>query len=336
MRRRSTRTLKIAALLLLGAALFLMALKVGSVPVGWREIFHTLGQMAKGSLSLNSDRNAEIFLFIRIPRVLMAATVGALLASVGTTLQAMLRNPLADPYLLGVSSGSALGAVIGLLTGFFSPAPFACLGAVITLAMVLALARVQGSPSVSLMVLAGVAIHSFTSSILTFILSQVRRYEVSAILFWLLGSLDTIPYRTLLPLIFFSMIGLLALFLWGPALNLLAQGEDAAQTLGLNVERAKWILILLCAFLTGLAVTFNGIIPFVGLVVPHITRLLFGFDHRTSLPLSAYLGALLVMTADALGRAILAPQEIPVGVITALIGAPFFLYVLRRERRKLL
>jgi iron complex transport system permease protein len=324
-------------LLLVAGTLFCAAasLMMGSVPMDWSDVARYLVDALAGRAAA-ADGTAEIFYLIRLPRVLMAAVVGALLAAVGTTLQALLRNPLADPYLLGVSSGAALGAVIGLLTGFFSPAPFACLGAMTTLAFVLVLSRVEGTPNVSMMVLAGVAVHSFTSSILTFVLSQARRYELSTILFWLLGSLDTIPYRTLVPLMLASAVGLAALFLFGPALNLLSQGDEAAQSLGLDVTRTKWALILLCAFLTGLAVTFNGIIPFVGLVVPHVTRLLFGYDHRRSLPLSALLGALLVMVADAVGRTVLAPQEIPVGVVTALLGAPFFLYVLRRERRKLL
>ncbi|MBI4396657.1 MAG: iron ABC transporter permease [Elusimicrobia bacterium] len=323
-------------LLLIGSAAFLVALKMGSVSIGWRELFTILWQSLQGRLDSTSGRAAEIFIFIRLPRVLMAATVGALLASVGAALQALFRNPLADPYLLGISGGAALGSVIGLLLGAASPAPYACFGAALTLLVVLMLSRIQGSPNVSLMVLAGVAIHSFTASLLTFIISQARSHESASILFWLLGSLTALPYQTLIPLMVLSLVGLGALFLFGPALNLLAHGEETALTLGLNAERAKWGLVLLCALLTGLAVTFNGIIPFVGLVMPHIARLLFGSDHRAVLPLSAFLGAVLAVLADAVGRTLLAPQEIPVGVVTAMIGAPFFIYILRRERRKLL
>jgi len=314
---------------------FLWALKTGSITVTWRHMFIWIGRMLSGQDV--SDPAAAIVFYIRLPRVLMAAMVGALLAAAGNSLQALFRNPLADPYLLGISGGAALGAATALLFGLPAPAVFSCLGAAGSLGAVIFLSRMPAATSVSLMVLAGAAVHSFTSAVLTLLLSQVsRKHEAASVLFWLLGSLDTLPYSTLLPLLGFSLVGLIVLFLGAPALNLLAQGEEAAQSLGLSVERAKWFFIGMAALLTGLAVTFNGMIPFVGLVVPHIARLLYGPDHRLSLPLSAALGALLVVVADTAGRVVLAPQEIPTGVITALGGAPYFLYILRRERKKLL
>jgi iron complex transport system permease protein len=208
-------------------------------------------------------------------------------------------------------------------------------GALAALAAVLILARGGGAPSATLMVLAGAALHAFTSSILTFILSQARREESAGILFWLLGSLESPTYGRLLPLLVLAVLVLGGLLALAPSLNLLALGEESARALGLSTGKARWAAVLLCAGATGLAVTLNGVIPFVGLVVPHAARLWVGFDHRSALPASAFMGAVLVVGADALGRSVLAPQEIPVGVVTALVGAPFFLLLLRRERKKL-
>ncbi len=330
------RKLKWAGLLAVCAAVLLLDLKIGSVSITWLQMAQWLREGLLGRATDLSDGAATIFFMIRMPRVIMAATVGALLAAVGAALQSIFRNPLSDPYLLGVSSGAALGAVFGLSLGMFFPAPLACLGAVLSLGIVLMMSREGSGVSVSMMVLTGAAVHSLSSAILTLMLSRLSgRYESAGIFFWLLGSLSTLPYRILVPIVCLSAAGLAFLMVWAPALNLLAQGEETAGTLGLPVGRVKWILLLLCALLTGLAVTFNGMIPFVGLVVPHMTRLLTGPDHRKVLPLSALMGAVLVATADAVGRTVMAPQEIPTGVVTALIGAPFFLYILRRERRKL-
>ncbi|MBK8871825.1 MAG: iron ABC transporter permease [Elusimicrobia bacterium] len=276
----------------------------------------------------------DILIDIRLPRVLLAGTVGALLASAGCALQGLLRNPLADPYLLGVSGGASLGSAIGLLLGVAQP-PAAMAGALLALGAVLIFSRGGGAPSATLMVLAGAALHALTSSILTLILSQARREESAGILFWLLGSLESPSYGRLLPLLALALLVFGGLWALAPSLNLLSLGDDSARALGLSTEKVRWAAVLLAAGATGLAVTFNGVIPFVGLVVPHAARLLAGHDNRKVLPVSASLGAGLLMGADALGRSVMAPQEIPVGVVTALVGAPFFLLLLRRERKKL-
>lgn len=308
----------------LGIAIFVGALSFGAVPLP--------GGMWNSIVQAGPGR--EILFHIRLPRVLLGGLVGALLAGSGASLQSLLRNPLADPYLLGVSGGAALGSALGLLLGVAQP-PAAMVGAILSLGAVLVLARGGGAPSATLMVLAGAALHAFTSSILTFILSQAKRQESAGILFWLLGSLDAPTYSRLIPLLVLGLVSLGGLFALAPALNLLALGDEPARSLGLSTQRARWALVLLAATATGLAVTLNGVIPFVGLVVPHTARLFVGFDNRSSIPLSAFLGAVLVVGADAIGRTLLAPQEIPVGVVTALIGAPFFLFLLRRERNKL-
>lgn len=310
-----------------GVLVFVLSLAGGAVPLAggfWHALTH-------------SGPGRDILVDIRLPRVLLGGAVGALLATAGAGLQGLFRNPLADPYLLGVSGGAALGSVIGLLLGMAQP-PAAVAGAVLSLGAVLLLARGDGrggAPAATLMVLAGAALHAFTSSILAFLLSQTRRQEGLGILFWLLGSLEAPSYGRLVPLLALTAVVLGALFLLAPTLNLLSLGDDAARSLGLDPSRVRWGFLLLTAAATGLAVTLNGVIPFVGLVVPHAARLLGGFDNRRALPLSAFLGAVLVVGADLAGRTVRAPEEIPVGVVTALVGAPFFLLLLRRERKKL-
>jgi len=317
------RSWAVPALLLLLAGAFAFSLAVGAVPLGaWSDL-------RPGGTSW------DILFRLRLPRVLLGAAVGALLSAAGCVLQGVLRNPLADPYLLGLSGGAALGSAVGFLLGVAQPAPLAVAGALVSLGLVLLLSRGAGAPSVTLMVLAGAALHAFTSSVLTFILSQARRDQGANILFWLLGSLDSPPYGRLIPLLLLSAAALAGLCWTSPALNLLALGRDTARALGLSVDAALWTMVLLSSLATGLAVTFNGVIPFVGLMVPHMARRLVGSDHRWSVPASAVLGAALVLLSDALGRWALAPQEIPVGVVTALLGAPFFLILLRRERRHL-
>lgn len=310
-----------------GAVVFLLALAGGAVPLAggfWHAVTHP-----------GSGR--DILFDIRLPRVLLGGAVGALLATAGAGLQGLFRNPLADPYLLGVSGGAALGSVLGFLLGVAQP-PAAVAGAVLSLGAVLFLARGDGrggAPAATLMVLAGAALHAFTSSILAFVLSQTRRQEGLGILFWLLGSLEAPSYGRLVPLLALTAMVLGALFALAPTLNLLSLGDDPARALGLDPSKVRWGFLLLTAAATGLAVTLNGVIPFVGLVVPHAARLLAGFDNRRVLPLSAFLGAVLVVGADLAGRTVRAPEEIPVGVVTALVGAPFFLILLRRERNKL-
>lgn len=241
-------------LILGGLSVVFGALAVGAVPLPggfWNALTHPgIGR--------------EILFDIRLPRILLG-TVGALLASAGCALQGLLRNPLGDPYLLGVSGGAALGSALGLLLGVSQP-PAAMVGAFLALAAVLVLSRGGGAPSATLMVLAGAALHAFTSSILTFILSQARREEGAGILFWLLGSLESPSYGRLLPLLSLSVLVLGGLIALAPALNLLSLGEETAGALGLSTSKFRWAAVLLCAGATGLAVTLNGVIPFVGLV----------------------------------------------------------------------
>jgi iron complex transport system permease protein len=319
----SRRTMALALTIGLGGTALLWALSVGAVPVSWAELARP------GSVT------REIFFRMRLTRVLLAAALGGLLATAGATLQGHLRNPLADPYLLGLSGGASLGAALGILRGTSQPAVYAVTGALLALLAVLSLSGGSGAPRATLLILSGAALHALTSAVLTLLLTQARRDQGTSVLFWLMGSLEAPPWSRLVP--FLIVAGLVVLALWGlaPALNVLMLGEDTARSLGLSVTQVQWSLILLGSMATGLAVTFNGVIPFVGLIVPHAARLLVGSDHRWSLPASTFLGAGLVAAADGLGRVIVAPQEIPVGVMTALLGAPFFLVLLYRVRRSL-
>lgn len=282
------------------------------------------------------DTTRQIFFQLRLPRVVAAALVGALLAGAGSVLQGSFRNPLADPYLLGLSGGAALGATAAMALGWPVPGVWACLGAGLSLGAVLLLARFNGRLSVPVFLLAGAAVHSLSSALLTFFLARWADHTGKmGAFFWLMGSLESWPWSRLIPLSVaagFTLLGIMAL---APSLNLLSQGDETASSLGLPVESLKWVVILISATATGLAVTLNGLLPFVGLVAPHAARLLTGADHRKNIPATLFCGATLAVLADMVGRSFWAPREIPAGVVTSLIGAPFFLILLRSERKSL-
>ncbi len=270
---------------------------------------------------------------IRLPRVLLAALVGGALGSAGGGFQAVLRNPLADPYILGVSGGAALGAVAALALGSDSSlslpvAAFA--GALGALSAVYAVARAhRGSPHTLL--LAGVMVGSFCSALLLFLLWLTPADPVRSAIFWLAGNLSSAD-PALLPWGWaFGGIAFLLLWWQAPALDLFTQGEEAASDLGLSVGRSRLLVFAAAGALTAAAVSMAGLVGFVGLVVPHTVRLLWGPSHRRLLPASALLGAAFLVAADGVARYALAPAEMPVGVVTALVGAPFFLYLLRRR-----
>lgn len=284
-----------------------------------------------------SDASSVIVWQLRLPRMAMAALVGALLSVAGATLQGLLRNDLADPYTIGVSSGAAVGASAAVLAGweakwhgFGVPAAgFVCaLGAT---ALVLMVSRRGGTLRVSVFLLAGIVVGSFMWSVVTLMLTLAGA-DVGRVLFWLMGSFADAEWtrvRLLLPFVLTGVMGLRAM---AYGLNAFALGEESAAHLGFDVERLKRWAIVLSALCTAAAVSVSGIIGFVGLVVPHMARRLFGADHRQLYLSAAVLGALLMVWADTIARTVARPAEIPVGVITALIGAPFFISLLRRER----
>jgi len=274
-----------------------------------------------------------VVLRLRLPRAALAALVGASLAASGAGFQAVLRNPLADPYLLGVSGGAALGAVACLSLGVSAPlavpaAAFA--GALLALAAVYLVARAHRS-SPHTLILSGVMVGSFASALLLFFLWAAPADPARAAIFWLAGDFASaepgwLPWAGL-----WAGTALAALWAQAPALDLLSQGTEAAADLGLDVGRARLRVFAAAGALTAGAVALAGMVGFVGLVAPHAVRLLWGPSHRRLLPASALLGAAFLVGADALARSVLAPAEVPVGVVTALVGAPFFLHLLRRR-----
>lgn len=304
-----------------------LSLWAGSFALTWRDI----GAVLLGHSS--SPTHIAVVLKVRLPRAMLAALVGASLGASGGAFQAVLRNPLADPYLLGVSGGAALGAVAAMTLGFASPlwVPTAAFsGALGALATVYFIARAHRS-SPHTLILSGVMVGSLASALLLFLLWTTPADPARSAIFWLAGNLSTIDPGWLPGAALGAGVAFFALWLQAPALDLFTLGEETASDLGLAVGRARLGVFVAAGALTACAVALAGLVGFVGLVVPHAVRLLWGPSHRRLLPASALMGAAFLMTADALSRIVLPPAEIPVGVVTALLGAPFFLYLLRKR-----
>ncbi len=288
-------------------------------------------------------QDERIFFAIRLPRVVGAALVGAALASAGVLFQGLLRNPLADPYALGVSGGAALGGALGFLLSFsftfvgFSAVPtLAFLGALLAMSLVYGLARVGGRAPVVNLLLAGFALSAMMGYAVSFLLIVNDRLQLNLprVYGWLLGGVSVTQWGQLG--VAGAMVGVALVGGWvmGRSLDALALGDEMAQQLGLSVERDKRLVIVFGSLLAGAAVALAGLIGFVGLFAPHVTRLLVGPSHRVLLPSAALAGAAFLVLADLLARTLLPPIEIPVGILTAFVGGPFFLWLLRRERRE--
>lgn len=314
-------------LLLLTAAAavaFMLALSAGSVALSPTAVVDAL-------LGSGDSLGTSIVRELRLPRAVAAFSVGAMLAVAGALMQVLLRNPLADPYILGISGGAGFGALIMLLAGLsgiaISVGAFG--GAFASVLLVFGLARGPGSWGATRLLLTGVVIAAGWGALISLILSIAPEAELRGMLFWLMGDLSGAGLSALvLPLL---AAGVIALIPAGRSLNLLARGAVQAATLGVEVRRLQWLLYLVASLLTALAVTIGGSIGFLGLVVPHMLRLWIGSDHRRLLPASALLGGTLLLAADTLARTAVAPQQLPVGVLTALLGVPVFLLLLRRE-----
>ncbi|WP_331254501.1 iron ABC transporter permease [Streptomyces halstedii] len=340
-RRRSFVT----ALVVLGLLLVVSmtaGLAIGSVRVPpaqvWGIVTHALG-VDRPDADWSGARET-IVLDVRAPRVLLGAMTGAGLALVGTALQALVRNPLAEPYLLGVSSGASLGAVAVIVFGVtlfgqvsLSVAAFA--GALVTLFLVYTTARSGGRITSSRLVLSGVAYASVLTAVMNLLLlTSDRGNEARAVLAWTLGGLGGVGWGTLWLPGAALLLGICVLLAQARSLNLLLAGEEAATTMGLNVGRFRARTFVLLSLITGVLVAAAGPIGFVGLMMPHIVRLFVGGDHRRVLPTAALGGAVFLIWADIAARTVAAPMEIPVGVLTALCGGPFFLWLMRRDARR--
>ena len=324
---RRKRWAFVAAVLALFVFSFLAALAFGPASIPVKSVFKYLfGGRAHG------DANSVIFWQIRMPRALLAVLVGAALAVAGGILQGLFLNPLTDPYVTGVSSGAALGATLAFffhLNGVPWPSLFALAGGFLTLFFVYSLARKAGRLNIYLLLLSGVTISYLFVAVVSVIMLKSGK-DVNAVLFWLLGSFSGRGWtevQTALVIIPFLVVP----FFFTDELNILLQGEERAMELGVEVERVKKLLFFVAAFLTSVAVSVSGIIGFVGLVVPHIARLILGPDHKKVLSLSIFLGASVMCLSDLLARVVFAPSEIPVGIVTIFFGAPFFIYLLRKR-----
>jgi iron complex transport system permease protein len=312
-----------------------ISLSVGSVHIGLGKVFNSLLGAFTGKSSMSSEE--ELILFsVRLPRIIFAAIVGATLSLGGVIFQAILRNPLADPYILGISGGSALGAIIGILIGagtFYLGIPLlAFLGALATVFLVFVMAGGTRGPLLdNSLLLSGVVVNAFFSAAILFFLSIVNSMELHSITFWLMGDLSNSSVKEICIAGFCLLAGFILLYAQARKLNLIVQGEDTAQHLGVNVERTKQWLVIVTSLIISVAVSLAGIIGFVGIMVPHLMRLFFGSDHRLLLPVSALFGASFLIVADTIARIVFAPAELPVGVITALCGAPYFIFLLKRK-----
>jgi len=322
---RASRRRQLLLLSLLALAAFVAALAGGAASVG-------LGDLLRGGLAPGSLERA-VLLEVRLPRAAAAAALGAALALSGTAFQALLRNPLADPFVLGVSGGASLGGVVVLLAGGgrWATALGAFVGAVAALAAIERLATERGRLSVFSVLLSGAVFNAFAAAALVFLQSVASLEELHAIVFHLMGRVAPLGTGELL-LLWGAVVGCGALLVRrGRDLNALALGEEGAMQLGVEVERLKRTTLLAGSLLAALAVAFAGMIGFVGLVVPHLLRLRYGPDHRQLVPASLLAGAAFLLLADLAARTVLAPRELPVGVLTALVGGPFFLLILRRH-----
>jgi len=330
-------------LALTAMAVSVICLHFGAQPIGYGEILRVFvdaisrKEIAGGT----SDVASTILLQVRLPRMLLGFLIGCSLATVGVALQALLRNPLADPYVLGVSSGAALGAAVGILLGagatFLAETALPVCGfagGLLALMIVYRMAASYEQLPIHSLLLTGVILNSIFSALIMFITSILDPNRSYGMMAWLMGTLTAPTYGGLAGLIVYLSIGLVLLFGQMRTLNILALGEDSARTLGIDTERAKRSIFILAALVTGAVVSVSGMIGFIGMVVPHAVRLVTGADHRLLLPASALVGGTFLMGADTIARTMISPAEIPVGIITALAGGPFFVYLLllRKDR----
>jgi len=287
--------------------------------------------------SVSSVEETIIFQ-IRMPRILADALVGAALAAAGVVYQGVFRNPMADPYVLGVSAGAAVGASLAIVLGAgftllgVSSAPIlAFAGSLVTVFVVYNISKVGRRVPITTLLLSGIAVSIFLSAIVA-VLQVVAGEKLHIVVFWLMGSFSYVEWGDIWTALPFVCFGILAIYFYARELNVLALGEETAQHLGVDVEWVKKLLLAFGSLVTAAAVSISGLVGFVGLIIPHITRILIGPDHRILLPTSAIVGAIFLVVCDAVARAVASPVELPVGVITALSGGPFFIYLLRRKR----
>jgi iron complex transport system permease protein len=327
--------------LLLLAAAVLLSVAIGAVDIPLWSLVRILASRLGIPVRANWPNSHAVILFsLRLPHTALIFLAGAALAGSGAAYQGLFRNPLADPYLIGVASGAGLGAVAMMaiprpagLLGLYAVPAAAFVGALLTVGIVYTLAYTGNATPNTTLILAGVAVGSFASALTSFLMLQSQG-ELRRALAWLLGGATTSGWNPVWVVLPYILVGLGLLLTCGHALNVLQFGEDQAQQLGLVVQRSRVLVIVAASLSTAAAIAFAGIIGFIGLIVPHLVRILWGPDYRRLIPLSILGGATTLLLADVLARRLFAPQELPVGIITALVGAPFFLWILRKSQAR--
>jgi iron complex transport system permease protein len=331
-------TLWIPGLALLLGGSMVLSLGFGSAAIGLGEALRAIGNGLAGRSGTPAEI-ASVVLQIRLPRMLLAVLIGALLAISGTVMQAFFRNPMAEPYLVGVSSGAALGAVLAILLGWefhaglFSTVPLcAFIGALAVTALVYSINRRRGGLHTGGLLLSGIAIASAISAIVAMLMITSER-SIQQVLFWLLGSLSAARWDHLVIVAPYATLGVAITILLARDLDLLLWGDVTSASLGVHVERSRTLLLVAATLMAAAAVAVAGVIGFVGLMVPHLARAWVGTGHRRLIPASGLLGGLLLLWADVLARTLGAPTELPLGAITAIVGAPFLVYLCTRGGR---
>lgn len=300
--------------------------------------------LLKNIISLHNIKSTyiKIVLEIRLPRILLAALVGCGLSVVGTAYQGMFKNPMADPYVLGISSGSAVGATIAIILGLESKifglgmiTIFAFAGALLTIFLVYNISKIGNKIPIVTMLLAGIATSFFLSSVIS-LMMIFNREQIEKIVFWTMGSFAAASYNKVIILFPFTIIGMILIYMFSRDLNIMLTGDDTAKSLGIEVEKVRKIILVITSIMVAAAVSVSGIIGFVGLIIPHTIRLIVGPDHRVLIPFSALGGSIFMIVCDTLARTLIPPMEIPVGAITSVFGAPYFIYLLFKNKKKVL
>jgi iron complex transport system permease protein len=348
MNRLSAARILIVSLALLGlwVAVVLISLNIGSVRIPAATSMRLLAGYVTGTNSGNDPLESVLF-SVRLPRVLLGSLVGAALAAAGTVFQSLLRNPLADPYVLGVSTGASMGTILfsifagwmGIAIGssvIYSRPIAAFLGAVLTVGAVYVIAGGwhRTAESSQKLLLAGIVLASFLSSINVFLLTGTNQADLRGIFYWLIGDLSRPVDASIYVVTAFVLAGFFMLYLFSHSLNLIGIGEEDAMILGIEVRRVKTAVYVTASLITGAVVSVSGPIAYIGLICPHMGRMMFGSDNRILLPAVFIFGAIFTLLADTVARTVLSPAELPVGIVTALCGAPLFIYLLSRKGGK--
>jgi iron complex transport system permease protein len=343
--RNKTFRFNISVLILILLVTFIFSVSIGSADLSFVDSLKLVAAKMPiiGGLFDNSTLAAkyEVIVWkVRMPRIAMSALVGASLSLVGAVFQGIFRNPLADPHVLGVSSGAAFGATIGMLCGFTigfmglgTVGVLAFVGAIITVFVVYNISRIGGRISVTGMLLTGTAISTFLSSLIS-LLMTFHHDQIDKVYMWTMGSFSSASWTKVGFLALFVFIGASVLFWYAPKLNIIMMGDDDAKCLGIDVDRVRRHMIIFASLLVAASVSVSGIIGFVGMIIPHCIRLIAGADNKKLMPYSFFAGAIFVTLCDTAARTVAAPTEIPVGIITAMFGAPYFIVLVARGRKR--